>query len=87
LQTQTDNIHFLPIYAGKRRRQKDLGAQVTNILDTIKILIGVVQSLYVIKRYRISTVFSKGGYVALPVVIAAKLLHIPLYVHESDTAL
>ncbi len=37
-----------------------------------------------LKQLRPDAVFSKGGYVALPVVVAAKKLKIPCYAHESD---
>lgn len=87
LQATQEHIKFLPILAGKRRRQKGLWALLHNIFDICKTLIGLVQSIYYIKRYQITIVFSKWGYVALPLVLAAKRLHVPLYVHESDTAL
>lgn len=40
-----------------------------------------------LKRIRPDVVFSKGGYVGLPVVIAAKMLKIPTIIHESDMTL
>ena len=48
-------------------------------------MIGILQAGYFLQKYRITTVFCKGGYVALPVVIASKILRKKLIVHESDT--
>lgn len=44
----------------------------------------VKQAKQILQQIKPDVVFSKGGYVALPVVIAAKRLHIPCYAHESD---
>lgn len=45
----------------------------------------MLQALYYLIKYHIDIVFCKGGYVALPVICAAKLLGKKIYVHESDT--
>jgi hypothetical protein len=45
----------------------------------------VFQSLVYLLRFRIDVVFCKGGYVALPVVVAAWILRKKILVHESDT--
>lgn len=47
----------------------------------------VRQAVKILKQHKIDVVFSKGGYVALPVVLAAKKLNIPVVCHESDTSL
>lgn len=55
-----------------------------NIRDGLLILIGFVQSFFKLIIWRPNVVFTKGGYVCLPVGIAARLLHIPLVIHDSD---
>lgn len=47
----------------------------------------VKQAVKILKEHDIDVVFSKGGYVALPVVLASKKLGIPVVCHESDTSL
>lgn len=55
-----------------------------NIRDGIKVVIGIGQSLYKLIRWRPDVIFTKGGYVCLPIGIAAWLLRIPLVIHDSD---
>ncbi|MBD98039.1 MAG: UDP-N-acetylglucosamine--N-acetylmuramyl-(pentapeptide) pyrophosphoryl-undecaprenol N-acetylglucosamine transferase [Candidatus Marinamargulisbacteria bacterium] len=74
---------FYPIMAGKWRRYFSL----KNGLDWIKVLIGIAQAFLHLRRLKPTVVFSKGGYVALPVVIAAWVLRIPVIIHESDVTL
>ena len=74
------NIVFQAILGGKLRRYFSF----QNFWDIPKIFIAFLQSLYILKREKIDKVFSKGGYVALPVVLAAWVLRIPVIVHDSD---
>lgn len=55
-----------------------------NIRDLCKVLIGFVQSFFGLLRWRPDVIFIKGGYVCLPVGYAARLLRIPLVLHDSD---
>ncbi len=55
--------------------------------DIPLILLGFIESLWILLSDRPDVVFSKGGYAAVPPVYAAKLLRIPLIIHESDTSL
>lgn len=57
---------------------------VKNLIDGTKILTGIIQSLWLMWRERPDVVFAKGGYVCLPVGWAARLLRIPLVIHDSD---
>jgi UDP-N-acetylglucosamine--N-acetylmuramyl-(pentapeptide) pyrophosphoryl-undecaprenol N-acetylglucosamine transferase len=50
-----------------------------------QVLTGIVQSIMILHREKPSTIFSKGGYVSLPVAIAGWMLRIPIYLHESDS--
>ncbi len=55
-----------------------------NIRDTFLVGIGMVQSTIKLIIWRPDVVFTKGGYVCLPVGIAARFLRIPLVIHDSD---
>lgn len=55
-----------------------------NLLTPFQLLIGITQSFLICRKIKPDVVFSKGGFVALPMVIAAKLNSVPVVVHESD---
>lgn len=82
------------IRAGKFRRYHneplwqqllDIPTVAKNIRDSIYIITGFVQSVWLLKRFGPDVVFAKGGYVCLPLGYAARLLGIPLVIHDSDT--
>ncbi len=73
-------IRFYTISTGKLRRYLSLD----NLLDVFKVLLGCVQAFFILLFHRPSVVFSKGGYVAVPVAVAARILFIPVVSHESD---
>lgn len=82
------------IAAGKLRRYHgvplwkqllDFPTVAKNIRDTARIMTGFFESLILLRRFRPDVVFAKGGYVCLPLGYAARLLHIPLVIHDSDT--
>jgi len=56
-----------------------------NLIDLFKIVIGFFQSLAKLIFWRPDVIFAKGGYVCLPVGVAAALLRIPLVIHDSDS--
>lgn len=74
-------IDFHDISAWKLRRYLDY----RNLYEPLKNLTWIVEALYYIKKYNIDIVFSKWGYVSLPMAIASKIMWKKLYVHESDT--
>lgn len=55
-----------------------------NLTDPFKMMSGIVQSYTLIRRLKPNVVFSKGGFVALPVVVGAWLNRVPVVAHESD---
>lgn len=73
-------LPFHAIQTGKLRRYFSL----QNFVDPFRIAIGVLQSIVWMLRLRPAAVFSKGGFVGVPVVVAAWLLRVPVIVHESD---
>jgi len=76
-------VPIFRIYTGKFRRY----FSIRNLTDVFGVCAGFAQSLFTLRRIRPDVVFSKGGYVALPVVIAAWALRIPIIIHESDVSL
>lgn len=74
-------FRFLPIAAGKWRRYRDW----RNVRDVFLVLKGCVDAFVHLRRERPDVLFSKGGFVSLPGVYAARALGIPVVVHESDT--
>ncbi len=68
------------ISAGKLRRYFSL----KNFIDPVKIVAGCLKAKSILKKLRPSAVFSKGGFVGVPVVFAAHCLKIPVVLHESD---
>lgn len=75
-----NNIPFFGISCGKLRRYFD----VKNFTDPFKILKGIAQATRIISKEKPDVVFSKGGFVAVPVVIAASMRKVPVVAHESD---
>ncbi|MFP3155790.1 undecaprenyldiphospho-muramoylpentapeptide beta-N-acetylglucosaminyltransferase [Lachnospiraceae bacterium ZAX-1] len=74
------NIPFYGISSGKLRRYFD----IKNFSDPLKVLKGYSQAKQILKKIKPDVVFSKGGFVTVPVVIAAKRCNIPAIIHESD---
>jgi undecaprenyldiphospho-muramoylpentapeptide beta-N-acetylglucosaminyltransferase len=73
-------IEYNGISSGKLRRYFDL----KNFSDPFRVLKGYTEALRLIKKFRPDVVFSKGGFVAVPVVLAARHYKIPSIIHESD---
>lgn len=74
------NLNFYGIASGKLRRYFSW----QNFIDPLKILFGFFQAVWILLWRRPDVLFSKGGFVAVPVVIAAGILRIPVVIHESD---
>ena len=80
-----EEIKIKNISAGKMRRYGGLKSFFENFIDIFfKIPRGIIQSFFSMFFMGPDLVFSKGGYGSIPVVIAAKMLFIPILVHESD---
>ena len=76
------NIKFQKIPAGKLR----LYFSIENFFDPLKAIAGFFVALVKLFSIYPDVVFTKGGYASLPVVFAAKVLFIPIFLHESDSA-
>ena len=75
-----NGIEFLYISAGKKR----IYSSIKNFFDIFKTMFGVLKALISLFRLYPDVVFSKGGYSSFPVVLAARILFIPVVIHESD---
>ena len=73
-------VDFHVVASGKLRRYFSW----QNFADPFHILIGIIQAFSLLGRLKPDLVFSKGGFVAVPVVVAAWLRRIPVISHESD---
>ncbi|MDO4326325.1 MAG: undecaprenyldiphospho-muramoylpentapeptide beta-N-acetylglucosaminyltransferase [bacterium] len=73
-------IPYDGISSGKLRRYFDL----KNFSDPLRVLKGLSEAKRLMKKYKPDVVFSKGGFVAVPVVLAARHYKIPTIIHESD---
>ena len=74
------HIPFFALYCGKLRRY----FSVKTILDGVYIVMGIIQSLYLLKKHTPDVCISAGGFVSFPLHVAAKLLGIPTWVHQQD---
>lgn len=74
------NIPYYGISSGKFRRYLD----VKNFTDPFRVVKGYFEARKILKQLKPDIIFSKGGFVTVPVVLAAKACHIPVIIHESD---
>ncbi len=77
---ETAGIPYHGISSGKLRRYFD----VKNFSDPLKVMKGFFEARKLLKKLKPDIVFSKGGFVSVPVVLAAKTRRIPCIIHESD---
>lgn len=77
---QAQKIPYYGISSGKLRRYFDL----KNFTDPFRVLKGFAEASSLMKKLKPDVVFSKGGFVSVPVVMAARRRRIPVICHESD---
>lgn len=75
-----EEVKIVPIATGKLRNYFSW----QNFTDPPKIALGVAQALWNVFLIMPDVVFSKGGYGAIPAIIASALFRLPLVIHESD---
>ncbi len=76
-------VMYHPIQSGKLRRYLD----IKNLTDPFRVLIGAAEARRIIRDLAPRVLFSKGGFVAVPVVYGAWLNRVPVVIHESDMTL
>jgi UDP-N-acetylglucosamine--N-acetylmuramyl-(pentapeptide) pyrophosphoryl-undecaprenol N-acetylglucosamine transferase len=77
-----NGISYIPIVAGKRR----LYSSVQNFFDIFKMGLGCAIALLRLFFIYPDVVFSKGGYASFPALLSARILRIPVVIHESDSS-
>ncbi len=88
-----NSVEYYRISAGKFRRYHnesilqrvfDVKTNLLNFRDGFKVILGIFQAWRQLAKIKPNVVFIKGGYVGLPVGLAAHLRGIPIVIHESD---
>lgn len=77
---EEQGVPYYGISSGKLRRYFD----AKNFSDPFKVIKGLAQAVGLLRKIKPDIVFSKGGFVSVPVILAAKLCRIPAIIHESD---
>lgn len=77
---EAQHIPYYGISSGKLRRYFD----PKNFSDPFKVLNGLRQAVCLIHKIKPGVIFSKGGFVSVPVLLAARLCRVPAIIHESD---
>ena len=75
-----EGVTYHAVSSGKLRRYFDL----KNFTDPFRVIAGALQSVAIIGKLKPSIVFSKGGFVSVPVVVGSALCRVPVVMHESD---
>jgi len=82
---QEEGIKIKRISTGKIRRYSGFGYFLQNVLDLFfRVPLGIIQSFFYIFFLSPDLIFSKGGHGAFPAIISAKMLQVPVFIHESD---
>jgi UDP-N-acetylglucosamine--N-acetylmuramyl-(pentapeptide) pyrophosphoryl-undecaprenol N-acetylglucosamine transferase len=84
---EAENVPFFPLKCVKFRRSLGVKSMISNAGIPIGYMKSVAEARRILQKLRPDIVFSKGGFVALPVVRAAKKLGIPVVAHESDASM
>lgn len=77
---EAQGVPYYGISSGKLRRYFD----IKNFSDPFRVIKGYGEAVRLLKKLKPDVVFSKGGFVSVPVVLAAKHCKIPAIIHESD---
>ncbi len=78
-------IPFVGVQSGKLRRAGSLRGLLTvkNFADALRVPVGVGQAIGEVRKFRPDAVLATGGYVSVPLVVAAGLLGYPVLIHEQ----
>lgn len=77
---QLEGVAYYPVSTGKLRRYMSK----ENFKDPFKVMKGTLQAWRIIGKRKPAVIFSKGGFVSVPVLLASKMRGVPAVVHESD---
>ncbi|TQM32706.1 UDP-N-acetylglucosamine--N-acetylmuramyl-(pentapeptide) pyrophosphoryl-undecaprenol N-acetylglucosamine transferase [Nocardia bhagyanarayanae] len=86
---ETEGIAFASVQVGKLRRDRNPLAMLNraNLTDLGRVPVGALQAIRAVAGFKPDVVLATGGFVALPVGLAARLLRVPLVVHEQTVGL
>lgn len=73
-------VRFRPIFSGKLRRYFSW----QNFTDIFRLGFGFLQAVFILREFKADRVLTAGGFVAVPVVLAARFLKIPVLIHQQD---
>ena len=76
-----EGIKFIKVSAGKLRRY----FSILNFSDSLKTFFGIFKAFFTLYKILPDVIFGKGGYSSFPILLAAKILRIPVVIHESDS--
>lgn len=77
---EKEGIDYVGISSGKLRRYFSW----QNFTDPFRVIKGYFEARKIIKKFKPDVIFSKGGFVSVPVVMAASSYKVPTIIHESD---
>jgi UDP-N-acetylglucosamine--N-acetylmuramyl-(pentapeptide) pyrophosphoryl-undecaprenol N-acetylglucosamine transferase len=80
-----NGIIYEEVYAGKMRVSRSFKNFFLNFFDSFKVFLGTLNALYKMFSIYPDVVFGKGGYASFPTILAARILLIPIVIHESDS--
>lgn len=80
IKDQYPEVTYHSIQSGKFRRYFSM----KNFTDPFRVGTGFFQALSIIRKIKPELIFSKGGFVSVPVVLAGKMAKVPVVIHESD---
>lgn len=80
IEKEFPNISYKTVSVGKLRRY----LSIENMKDPFRVIKGIFDARRILKQTQPDFIFSKGGFVSVPVVLAGKMLKIPIVIHESD---
>src|SRR5699024_742702 len=78
--SEINGVTYYPISTGKLRRYMS----IENMKDPFRVLKGITQAWNIIRKTKPNVIFSKGGFVSVPVIVAARFRRVPTIIHESD---
>ncbi len=81
-----NSMYYEGVTAGKMRTYFSLKNLLLNFLDIFKSIGGTINAIFKIFSIYPDVVFGKGGYASFPTILAARILRIPIVIHESDCA-
>jgi UDP-N-acetylglucosamine--N-acetylmuramyl-(pentapeptide) pyrophosphoryl-undecaprenol N-acetylglucosamine transferase len=81
-----NGLSYEEVNTGKMRLYSSFRSLLLNFMDVFRIFLGILNAIYKMFTIYPDVVFGKGGYASFPTIFAARILRIPVVIHESDSA-